>query len=143
MHSLAVAMFLQPHQVHHFDDMGYRHGKFYQCPANAPGGQLFHSISLGNGTLPEGNPEAEGGLGCRCQCDRRPDGVRNYSGYCANRLKKPTAGRQSWVNEVMPGDNIPFFRVCVAGAVLTCILLVIPKFASRGWCSRCVSFGGT
>ncbi|CRK38026.1 hypothetical protein BN1708_007629 [Verticillium longisporum] len=65
IHSLGVAMLLEPSQVHHFEDIGYRHGKFHQCPDNAPGGQLLSSETL-NGM--KGTVEKEGGIGCRCDC---------------------------------------------------------------------------
>ncbi|KAG7123345.1 Glycolipid 2-alpha-mannosyltransferase 2 like protein [Verticillium longisporum] len=60
IHSLGVAMLLEPSQVHHFEDIGYRHGEFHQCPDNAPGGQLLSSETL-NGM--KGTVEKEGGIG--------------------------------------------------------------------------------
>ena len=33
VHSLAAAMFLNTSQVHHFEDIGYRHNSFTHCPA--------------------------------------------------------------------------------------------------------------
>lgn len=131
MHSLAVAMLLQPEQVHHFDDVGYRHGKFYQCPANAVAGQLYESEALGHEALPEGNPEHEGGVGCRCQCDRRPDGVRNFSGYCLSRLKKPTTGRRPWVRRLMYDKDMRPFRAFVVVAVLSWVCVVV--FTGHRW----------
>ncbi|KAJ2974598.1 hypothetical protein NUW58_g8609 [Xylaria curta] len=60
VHTLAVNMLAEPHQIHHFADIGYRHDWFYQCPANTPGGQLPDSktLNLVNETWA---PEIEGG----------------------------------------------------------------------------------
>lgn len=92
MHALAVAMYLSPSQVHHFEDLGYRHDELYQCPANAPGGQLPGSSALGGGyTWAEERP---GGVGCRCECDGRK--TRNHAGYCLNKLKQPTKRERYW-----------------------------------------------
>ncbi|KAM0280357.1 hypothetical protein ACHAQH_004070 [Verticillium albo-atrum] len=60
IHSLGVAMLLDASQVHHFDDIGYRHGKLHQCPNNAPGGQMLSSKTLEG---MKGSPEKEGGIG--------------------------------------------------------------------------------
>lgn len=35
VHSLAVALFLPKDQVHYFEDVGYNHGVYTQCPLNA------------------------------------------------------------------------------------------------------------
>ncbi|KAI5927735.1 glycolipid 2-alpha-mannosyltransferase [Camillea tinctor] len=99
VHSLAVAMFVDPRKVHHFEDFGYRHDRLFQCPANAPGGQLLESPLLGNGTNADGttstwSPEMENGIGCRCECDGRE--TQNYGGYCLNKLKQPTSLRRPW-----------------------------------------------
>ncbi|KAH6646327.1 nucleotide-diphospho-sugar transferase [Truncatella angustata] len=93
VHSLAVAMFVDPTRVHHFEDFGYRHDQLYQCPANAPGGQLPESAALG--TDQTWAPEIEGGIGCRCQCDGRK--TRNHEGYCLNKLKQPTSTKRPWL----------------------------------------------
>ncbi|KAI0136445.1 glycolipid 2-alpha-mannosyltransferase [Xylariales sp. AK1849] len=92
VHSLAVAMFVDPHRVHHFEDFGYRHDLLYQCPANAPGGQLPESTVLGNEMT--WAPEIDGGVGCRCECDGRT--TRNHPGYCLNKLKQPNSVVRSW-----------------------------------------------
>jgi len=84
VHSLAVAMLLHPSQVHHFEDMGYRHDWFTQCPANAPGGQLPGHPMLGD--FPHA-PEMQGGIGCRCECDGRK--TTNYPSFCTKKLKLP------------------------------------------------------
>lgn len=89
IHSLAVQMLVDPQRVHHFEDLGYRHDLLYQCPANAPGGQLLESKTLGNGTWA---PEIEGGIGCRCECDGRTP--RNHEGYCLNKLKQPNSPKR-------------------------------------------------
>jgi mannosyltransferase len=85
VHSLAVGMLVDPRKVHHFEDFGYQHDTLYQCPANAPGGQLPESPTLGNSTA--WAPEREGGIGCRCECDGRR--TRNHPSYCINKLKQP------------------------------------------------------
>ncbi|KAI1368818.1 glycolipid 2-alpha-mannosyltransferase [Xylaria arbuscula] len=85
VHSLALGMLAEPQQLHHFEDIGYRHAKFYQCPANAPGGQLPNSLSLAKNK--HWSPEIAGGIGCRCECDGKM--TRNFSPYCVDRLKQP------------------------------------------------------
>ncbi|KAK3401977.1 nucleotide-diphospho-sugar transferase [Sordaria brevicollis] len=89
IHSLAVQMLLPSHKVHHFEDFGYRHDWFYQCPANTPNGQLLESESLPVGSY---YPEREGGIGCRCECDGSR--TRNYPAYCTNKLKQPNTARR-------------------------------------------------
>jgi len=89
VHSLALAMLLEPHKVHHFEDIGYRHDWFYQCPANAPGGQLKESAALED--LSKYAPEREGGIGCRCDCDGSK--TRNYASYCLAKLKQPNSAK--------------------------------------------------
>lgn len=124
VHSLAVAMMLEPQQVHHFEDFGYRHGTFYRCPANARGGQLPDSALLED-TLPEGNPEVDGGIGCRCQCDRRPHGERNFSGYCAARLKQPSSRHRMWLQWVLLERMTWMGRALLIALVGTSMILVI------------------
>jgi mannosyltransferase len=82
-------MLVEPERVHHFEDFGYKHDWFYQCPANAPGGQLPNSKLLGDY---EFAPEREGGIGCRCECDGRK--TRNYGSYCLNKLKSPNTEKR-------------------------------------------------
>ncbi|KAI1345000.1 glycolipid 2-alpha-mannosyltransferase [Xylariaceae sp. FL0016] len=102
VHSLAIAMFVDPRRVHHFSDFGYRHDKLYQCPANAPGGQLPQSPLLGNYSVSETSfndqtklsPELDQGIGCRCSCDGRTP--RNFGGYCVNKLKQPSSLKRPW-----------------------------------------------
>ncbi|ORY65989.1 glycolipid 2-alpha-mannosyltransferase [Pseudomassariella vexata] len=96
VHALAVAMLVDPRKVHHFEDLGYRHDQLYQCPANAPGGQLLGSKALGDGTWA---PEIEGGIGCRCECDGRK--TRNHPGYCLNKLKQPNSPKRPWLTWFM------------------------------------------
>ncbi|EHA53754.1 hypothetical protein MCOR27_010934 [Pyricularia oryzae] len=93
VHSIAVAMLLDPSQVHHFDDIGYRHDQLYQCPVNSPGSQLPDNPSLG--TDKNWAPSAEGGVGCRCECDGRTT-PRNHPGYCLNKLKAPNTRSRPW-----------------------------------------------
>ncbi|KAK8056959.1 mannosyltransferase KTR5 [Apiospora rasikravindrae] len=93
VHALAVALFLDPTQVHHFEDFGYRHDLLYQCPANAPDLQLTEAeVLLGNKPY---WPEKPGGVGCRCQCDG--DKPRNHPGYCLNKLKQPNTRARPWL----------------------------------------------
>ncbi|KAK3381490.1 nucleotide-diphospho-sugar transferase [Podospora didyma] len=89
VHALALGMLVDSERVHHFEDLGYRHDWFYQCPANAPGGQLPDSKLLGDYKW---SPEREGGLGCRCECDGAK--TRNYATYCLNRLKQPNTTKR-------------------------------------------------
>ncbi|OTA99552.1 glycosyltransferase family 15 protein [Hypoxylon sp. CI-4A] len=90
VHSLAVALLVEPRKVHHFEDFGYRHDLLYQCPANAPGGQLPDSPLLGSGTW---SPETASGIGCRCECAGLEE--RNYGNVCLDRLKQPTSVKRS------------------------------------------------
>lgn len=128
-------MLLQPSQVHHFDDIGYRHGTFYQCPANAPGGQLPESKALGIATSIKGNPEEPGGVGCRCQCDRRPAGVRNYSGYCFDRLEQPSNSERPWVELLIFDESMQLYRIVLLGFILSCALLAT-RIVPRRWYTR-------
>lgn len=89
VHSLAIHMLVEPRRVHHFEDFGYRHDWFFQCPANAPGGQLPESRTLGDHPWA---PEREGGIGCRCECDGRK--IRNHPSYCLNKLKQPNTAKR-------------------------------------------------
>lgn len=84
-------MLLDPSRVHHFEDVGYRHDWYYQCPANAPGRQLPDSRVLGE-PHPATAPERPGGVGCRCECDGSK--TRNHAGYCLHKLKQPTTARR-------------------------------------------------
>ncbi|KAI1809404.1 glycosyltransferase family 15 protein [Poronia punctata] len=92
VHSLAIAMLADPQKVHHFSDIGYRHAKLFECPGNAPGGQLSSS-SLLAGNKPW-TAEVPGGIGCRCECDGTER--RNYGSYCLDRLKQPTTAKKGW-----------------------------------------------
>ena len=103
VHSLAVHLLLPPGKLHHFSDFGYHHEPFFQCPGNAPGGQLHGNEALndigetgdgpglGKGLL----AESEGAIGCRCRC---ADGRRrNNRGICLERMQRPEAfHRTSW-----------------------------------------------
>lgn len=93
MHSIAVDMLLDSAQVHHFADIGYRHDSLYQCPVNAPGGQLPGNKALGDDE--KWAPEQDGGVGCRCECDGRTR-PRNHPSYCLNKLKAPNTRSRPW-----------------------------------------------
>ncbi|KAI1188943.1 glycolipid 2-alpha-mannosyltransferase [Nemania serpens] len=92
VHSLAIAMLADPQQVHHFQDIGYRHADFHQCPANAPGGQLPGSSSLAENK--PWSPEIAGGIGCRCECDGKE--THNYQTFCLDKLKQPYTPKRGW-----------------------------------------------
>ena len=82
IHSLAAALFLNPEQLHHFEDFGYAHAPFQSCPANAADGQLPGSSALGTATWDKEKPD---GIGCRCRCDPNGIGPRFF---CLKRLKQ-------------------------------------------------------
>lgn len=92
-------MYADPAQVHHFEDIGYRHDHLYQCPANAPGeAQLPGSEVLARGQKkPTWSPEEAGGVGCRCECDHAKKGTRNHPEYCLNKLKQPNTRERRWL----------------------------------------------
>jgi mannosyltransferase len=82
-------MLLPPEKVHHFEDIGYRHDWYYQCPANAPGGQLLESAALGEDRTFD--QERPGGIGCRCECDGSR--TRNYPTFCQKKLRQPSTAK--------------------------------------------------
>jgi mannosyltransferase len=84
VHSLAAALLLEPHQLHHFSDFGYFHEPWRVCPANAPGKQLFKPSILGDEV--NWTDEQEGGIGCRCECEPG----RNFQSVCFNKLQRGT-----------------------------------------------------
>ncbi|KAI1265971.1 glycolipid 2-alpha-mannosyltransferase [Xylariaceae sp. FL1019] len=93
VHSLAVGMLAKPEQLHHFEDFGYRHANFWQCPANAPNGQLPESTLL-NENKKKYSDEIKGGIGCRCECNGKR--TRNHSPYCLDKLKRPVTAKKGW-----------------------------------------------
>jgi mannosyltransferase len=86
VHSLAVHLLLPPERVHHFSDFGYLHDPFFQCPGNAPGGQLTNNTALGSSSWSTERPE---GIGCRCDC--ASDQRRNNRAICLSALQEPMA----------------------------------------------------
>jgi mannosyltransferase len=95
-------MLLQPGQLHHFSDIGYQHDPFFQCPGNAPGGQLTDSNIFGQGSW---SPELPGSIGCRCECfDNRR---RNNRGICLNSLQAPAAFHRAGFFDRLRG-NYPY-----------------------------------
>lgn len=62
VHTLALALFTQPENVHYFEDIGYKHPPFQHCPKNAPEG-----------------------VGCRCECDSDEGYVEPV---CLNRIRE-------------------------------------------------------
>lgn len=121
-------MLLDSKQVHHFSDIGYQHGPFYNCPANAAGGQLPESGLLGEVSPTENNPEAEAGIGCRCRCDRRPHGPQNFSGYCGRRLKHPNTRDRGWLAHALLDRSMRPARIIAFGALVGCAVI-----ATRFW----------
>ncbi|KAH8675416.1 glycolipid 2-alpha-mannosyltransferase [Xylariales sp. PMI_506] len=91
VHTLAIAMFVEPRKVHHFEDFGYQHGDLFQCPGNAPGRQLPDSAALGNASWAA---ETDGGIGCRCQCDGATK--MNFPDYCVNKITQPNTLKRAW-----------------------------------------------
>jgi len=84
VHSLAAHLFLKPTEIHYFQDLGYGHRPFLQCPGNALGGQMPGEAILGDQPWTE---EVPGALGCRCQCD--PTDVRGkVPPYCVSTLRQ-------------------------------------------------------
>lgn len=63
IHSLAAALFLQPKQIHHFEDIGYRHSNLWTQPNNAWNLQL-PNVDIGAKPWAE---EVMGASGCRCE----------------------------------------------------------------------------
>ena len=61
IHSLAAAMFLEPEQIHYFEDIGYKHPPFQHCPT---------------------------GTGCHCSCNQR-DSVADYCLNSIRRTVEP------------------------------------------------------
>jgi len=93
VHSLAIAMLLDPRRVHHFEDIGYQHDDLWVCPSNAAGGQPPDSTDPRWVEASSWDAEREDGIGCRCSC---PDGGkrrRNLQAYCTNKMKAPNTPR--------------------------------------------------
>lgn len=86
IHSLAAALFLQPEEIHYFEDFGYTHTPFWTCPANALGGQLPESETLGEMDLTPDTEGREGGIGCRCECPTEEP--LNFGDMCTHRLNE-------------------------------------------------------
>jgi mannosyltransferase len=83
VHSLAAALFLEPDQLHNFEDFGYRHPPFGVCPANARAKQLpdIETLHNPNSTWTD---ETDDGIGCRCTCEAG----QNFPSYCLNQLQR-------------------------------------------------------
>lgn len=104
VHSLAAGLFLEPEQIHYFSDIGYRHQRFQNCPANAKGKQYAHKEFFFTGDpnnkkdqkddayWRDIDEERENGVGCRCRCDPRVEGGE---GVCLNK----------WVNIIGGYDD--------------------------------------
>ena len=98
MHALAINMLADPRAIHHFADFAYRHDYYYQCPANAPDGQLPTSSTL-NAAEPNWALEQQGGIGCRCDCDSHTPS--NVGSYCLNKLREPISKKRPWKTWLM------------------------------------------
>jgi mannosyltransferase len=79
VHSLAVAMLLQPKEVHHFSDFGYVHGGLQYC-AHAPSAQARR----GGHIIPDVMEKAGVETGCDCTCE---EDIRIVEPTCMNRIK--------------------------------------------------------
>lgn len=136
VHSLAIATLLEPSQVHHFADIGYQHGKFYQCPANSPDtSQLFTAEGI---NLTEANPGVEGGIGCACTCDRGL-GEHNFSGYCASRLRRGPGREMPWLLRWALLDAWRSYEGLLAGPVVVGGgFLAVKRCSSQKWLRRSI-----
>ncbi|KAB8342829.1 hypothetical protein FH972_022427 [Carpinus fangiana] len=85
VHSLGAALLLEPAQLHFFEDLGYTHGPFQNCPENAKGAQREGARELAAHDGWNVASESEVGVGCRCRC--RPETVQNKP-TCLNRLRR-------------------------------------------------------
>lgn len=93
VHSLAVALFLRPEEIHCFEDLGYGHPPFWACPQNAWKGQLLESESLG---APFNlSTEREDGMGCRCSCFEDDENT-NFNGFCFDKFDKALKAKAAW-----------------------------------------------
>jgi mannosyltransferase len=79
VHSLAVAMLLQPQEVHHFSDFGYVHGGLQYC-AHESSAQARRGGHIIPGRMEE--PDVE--IGCDCTCE---EGTRIVEPTCMNRIR--------------------------------------------------------
>ena len=66
MHSLAVALFLSPHELHHFSDVGYAHPPFQYCPLREKRTGDFPQLK---DMTAEDWKERFDEAGCRCDYD--------------------------------------------------------------------------
>lgn len=100
VHTLAVAMLLDPREVHHFQDIAYMHDGLWVCPNNAPGAQT-PKLPSADDPAPDPDIELAGGVGCRCSC---PDGgggdQTNTPEGCAIRLREPNTRYRPWFPRV-------------------------------------------
>lgn len=101
VHSLAVAMLLQPEQVHYFRDVGYTHTNIGHCPGNAPGRQIPASRYLPYNRRHDriwASPDSEvvNGVGCRCRCPK--DSSETEQHFCFRKHLVPVFGGFSKYN---------------------------------------------
>ena len=85
VHSLAVALLLQPEEIHHFSDFGYVHKPFQYCTfaptdEQLENGELIPHVS--RKALPN-VPNKE--LGCNCNCDKN---IKFVGNTCFNRIRR-------------------------------------------------------
>lgn len=98
VHSLAAALLLQPHELHHFSDLGYGHPPFYIQPDNAPRELQLPDIDLGDSY--QGYPGWNRGEGYGCRCDSTfKAGTNLQTLQCLKKLGKPIGagtGKGTW-----------------------------------------------
>ncbi|KAI9208401.1 nucleotide-diphospho-sugar transferase [Polychytrium aggregatum] len=58
VHTLGVAMFLKPSQIHYFNDIGYRHGRHVHCPVDIPKYKVTFDNCNCRDLMPKTNPDA-------------------------------------------------------------------------------------
>ncbi|KAF4511869.1 hypothetical protein G6O67_001073 [Ophiocordyceps sinensis] len=82
VHSLAAAMLLRPHQVHHFADFGYVHETFQYCPYAPTARELKRGELVPN---MRGQYLGHEDLGCKCKCN---PAIKMIGPTCFNRIRR-------------------------------------------------------
>lgn len=101
MHTLAVAMLLEPRQVHHFQDIAYNHDSLWVCPNNAPGAQQ-PKLPPADNPAPPPDIELAGGVGCRCSCPDGGGGAQtNTPSQCLEKLKEPNTRVRPFFHRIL------------------------------------------
>ena len=81
VHSLAVALLLQPAELHHFSDWGYVHDGLQVCTHKSSEAEKRAGVSVPR--IAGGDAQERGELGCRCKCDRK---IKVVEPVCLNRV---------------------------------------------------------